>query len=41
MTLNFIGSAFMAGRALTSILWGMVADRYGRKPVFIIGIISV
>jgi MFS family permease len=31
----------MLGRASTSILWGMIADRYGRKPVVIIGIISV
>ncbi|CAI8596279.1 unnamed protein product [Vicia faba] len=38
---GYVGSAFMVGRALTSILWGMVADRFGRKPVFIIGIISV
>ncbi|KAL5078347.1 hypothetical protein RYX36_017331 [Vicia faba] len=38
---GYVGSAFMVGRALTSILWGMVADRYGRKPVVIIGIISV
>ncbi|XP_057451627.1 protein ZINC INDUCED FACILITATOR 1-like isoform X3 [Lotus japonicus] len=38
---GYVGSAFMLGRALTSILWGMVADRYGRKPVVIIGIFSV
>lgn len=37
----FIGSAFMFGRCLTSILWGIVADRYGRKPVLVIGIITV
>ncbi|CAJ2638644.1 unnamed protein product [Trifolium pratense] len=38
---GYVGSAFMLGRSLTSIPWGMVADRYGRKPVAIIGIISV
>ncbi|KDO40632.1 hypothetical protein CISIN_1g0412731mg, partial [Citrus sinensis] len=27
--------------ALTSVLWGMVADRCGRKPVIIIGCITV
>ncbi|KAJ6864163.1 hypothetical protein NC651_034869 [Populus alba x Populus x berolinensis] len=27
------GSAFMFGRALTSVLWGMIADRYGRNQV--------
>lgn len=37
----FEGSAFMLGRALTSVLWGIVADRYGRKPVIIMGTISV
>lgn len=31
----------MIGRALTSISWGVVADRYGRKPVIIIGTLSV
>ncbi|KAL5546913.1 hypothetical protein UlMin_006600 [Ulmus minor] len=34
---GFVGSAFMLGRALTSLLWGMIADRYGRKPVIIFG----
>lgn len=38
---GYIGSAFMLGRALTSVLWGIVADRYGRKPVIIMGTISV
>lgn len=31
----------MFGRALTSVLWGMLADRYGRKPVIIFGAVSV
>ncbi|CAL0333629.1 unnamed protein product [Lupinus luteus] len=38
---GYVGSAYMLGRSLTSILWGMIADRYGRKPVIIIGVISV
>ncbi|KAF1896390.1 hypothetical protein Lal_00034088 [Lupinus albus] len=38
---GYVGSAFMLGRALTSVLWGMIADRYGRKPVIIIGVITV
>lgn len=38
---GFVGSSFMFGRALTSVLWGMVADRYGRKPVIIFGAVSV
>ncbi|KAL8159729.1 LOW QUALITY PROTEIN: hypothetical protein V2J09_001266 [Rumex salicifolius] len=37
----YAGSAFTLGRALTSIFWGKVADRYGRKPVIIIGSLSV
>lgn len=31
----------MVGRAMSSVFWGVIADRYGRKPVLIIGIISV
>ncbi|CAL5420504.1 unnamed protein product [Camellia sinensis] len=38
---GYVGSSFMFGRALTSVLWGMVADRYGRKPVIMFGTISV
>lgn len=38
---GYVGSAFMFGRALTSVPWGLVADRYGRKPVIIFGTISV
>ncbi|RDX67874.1 Protein ZINC INDUCED FACILITATOR-LIKE 1 [Mucuna pruriens] len=38
---GYVGSSFMLGRALTSIFWGMISDRYGRKPVIIIGIITV
>ncbi|XP_040871095.1 protein ZINC INDUCED FACILITATOR-LIKE 1 isoform X3 [Glycine max] len=38
---GYVGSSMMLGRSLTSILWGMISDRYGRKPVIIIGIITV
>ncbi|KAI4316040.1 hypothetical protein L6164_024058 [Bauhinia variegata] len=38
---GFVGGSYMIGRALTSILWGVMADRYGRKPVIAIGILSV
>ncbi|XP_020240497.1 protein ZINC INDUCED FACILITATOR-LIKE 1 isoform X2 [Cajanus cajan] len=38
---GYVGSAYMLGRCFTSVLWGIIADRYGRKPVLIIGIISV
>lgn len=38
---NVVGSAYMFGRALTSVSWGMISDRYGRKPVIIMGVIAV
>ncbi|XP_057828134.1 protein ZINC INDUCED FACILITATOR-LIKE 1 isoform X2 [Cryptomeria japonica] len=38
---GYIGSSFMFGRFLTSALWGMAADKYGRKPVMLIGAASV
>ncbi|KAJ0711625.1 putative major facilitator superfamily, MFS transporter superfamily [Helianthus annuus] len=41
MLIIFEGSAYMIGRALTSVLWGLCADRYGRKPVILIGTSTV
>ncbi|KAL8529310.1 hypothetical protein ACS0TY_006655 [Phlomoides rotata] len=38
---GFVGSSYMLGRALTSTLWGTFSDRYGRKPVIIIGSATV
>lgn len=38
---DIVGSAFMFGRALTSLAWGMFADRYGRKRAIVIGLSSV
>lgn len=38
---GYVGSAFMFGRVLTSVFWGVVADRYGRKPVIMFGTFSV
>ncbi|KAK4753727.1 hypothetical protein SAY87_001831 [Trapa incisa] len=37
---GFMGSSFMVGRGLTSVFWGMAADRYGRKPIILIGTLS-
>ncbi|XP_073148717.1 protein ZINC INDUCED FACILITATOR-LIKE 1-like [Henckelia pumila] len=34
---GYVGSSFMLGRALTSLLWGLVADKYGRKPIMLFG----
>uniref|UniRef100_A0A2P2MM65 Putative peptide/nitrate transporter At3g43790 n=2 Tax=Rhizophora mucronata TaxID=61149 RepID=A0A2P2MM65_RHIMU len=31
----------MIGRALTSVFWGWLADRYGRRPIILIGTFSV
>ncbi|KAL9240063.1 hypothetical protein vseg_014324 [Gypsophila vaccaria] len=33
---GFVGCALLVGRFLTALLWGMIADRYGRKPVIMI-----
>ncbi|VAH92833.1 unnamed protein product [Triticum turgidum subsp. durum] len=38
---GFVGASFMFGRCLTSTLWGIAADRIGRKPVVMFGILSV
>lgn len=38
---GYIGSALMFGRFLTSTLWGMLADRYGRKPVMVFGTATI
>uniref|UniRef100_A0A453HQ71 Major facilitator superfamily (MFS) profile domain-containing protein n=1 Tax=Aegilops tauschii subsp. strangulata TaxID=200361 RepID=A0A453HQ71_AEGTS len=38
---GFVGASFMFGRCLTSTLWGIAADRIGRKPVVVFGILSV
>ncbi|OAE24866.1 hypothetical protein AXG93_2931s1080 [Marchantia polymorpha subsp. ruderalis] len=36
-----VGSVFMFGRFLSSVPWGMFADRFGRRPVFALGLLSV
>lgn len=38
---GFIGSSFMLGRFVTSTLWGVFADKYGRKPTFYISTVSI
>ncbi|XP_062208261.1 probable peptide/nitrate transporter At3g43790 isoform X2 [Phragmites australis] len=38
---GFVGASYMLGRALSSVIWGIVADKYGRKPVIVITLISV
>ncbi|KQK03822.1 probable peptide/nitrate transporter At3g43790 [Brachypodium distachyon] len=38
---GFVGASYMCGRALSSVIWGVVADKYGRKPVLVITLFSV
>ncbi|CAM8924545.1 unnamed protein product [Rhodiola kirilowii] len=38
---GYVGSSFMFGRALTSVFWGVVADKYGRRPVLIFSTATV
>lgn len=38
---GYVGSTYMLGRVLTSVFWGRVADRYGRKVVIIFGTFTV
>lgn len=38
---GFEGSSYMVGRTLTAILWGVIADRYGRKPVMLTSILGI
>ncbi|KAJ8420675.1 LOW QUALITY PROTEIN: hypothetical protein Cgig2_005206 [Carnegiea gigantea] len=39
--LYFEGSSYMVGRTLTAVLWGVIADRYGRKPVMLTSILGI
>ena len=36
---GFLASSFMIGRTLSAYFWGLLADRYGRKPVLVMGCI--
>ncbi|CAN6483942.1 unnamed protein product [Victoria cruziana] len=38
---GYVGSSYMFGRFLTSVLWGIAADRFGRKPIILLGTFSV
>jgi MFS family permease len=35
------GAAYMIGRGVASVFWGVVADRVGRKPVIAFSVLSV
>lgn len=34
-------SAYAVAEALTSMIWGVISDHYGRKPVVLIGLCGV
>ncbi|KAL6854277.1 hypothetical protein ACP4OV_019180 [Aristida adscensionis] len=38
---GFLGAAYMIGRTFSSIFWGFVSDRIGRKPVITFAMFSV
>lgn len=38
---GYIASAMMFGRLISSFWWGQIADKWGRKPVIIIGCLSI
>eukprot|EP00754_Rhynchopus_humris_P022442 Rhum_TRINITY_DN14791_c0_g1::Rhum_TRINITY_DN14791_c0_g1_i4::g.116044::m.116044 len=38
---GIIASAFMVGRAITSVMWGRFADRRGRKPTLVLSLVSI
>ena len=37
---GFLASSFMVGRTFSAYFWGLAADKYGRKPVLVIGCLS-
>ncbi|KAL5674634.1 hypothetical protein ACJX0J_018940, partial [Zea mays] len=38
---GFLAASYMVGRGFSSIFWGVIADRVGRKPVITFSILSV
>ncbi|KAF0928282.1 hypothetical protein E2562_039395, partial [Oryza meyeriana var. granulata] len=38
---GFVGASFFLTRTISSVPWGMFADKYGRKPCIVISILSV
>jgi MFS family permease len=38
---GYIASAMMFGRLVSSFWWGQIADKWGRKPVVILGCLSI
>nr|CAB3476829.1 unnamed protein product [Digitaria exilis] len=38
---GFVGASYMFGRAFSSTVWGIVADKHGRKPVIVLTLVSI
>ena len=38
---GYIAGVYMTGRFCSSVLWGIIADTWGRKPVMVIGVASI
>ncbi|RLM93502.1 hypothetical protein C2845_PM08G08690 [Panicum miliaceum] len=38
---GFVGASYMFGRAISSTVWGIVADKHGRKPVIVLTLVSI
>mmetsp|Transcript_17128 Transcript_17128/g.20746 ORF Transcript_17128/g.20746 Transcript_17128/m.20746 type:complete len:509 (+) Transcript_17128:2092-3618(+) len=38
---GYVTSAFFVGRMVSSIFWGYMADKYGRRPVLLIALLSI
>lgn len=38
---GYIAGSFMIGRLVSSTLWGLFSDKFGRKPVLAIGCLTI
>ncbi|CAD6232032.1 unnamed protein product [Miscanthus lutarioriparius] len=38
---GFVGASYMCGRAISSTVWGIVADKHGRKPVIVLTLVAI
>lgn len=38
---GYVASAFMGGRMISSFFWGAWSDKHGRKPIMVMGVMSI